>query len=297
MRRMEVITTASDFVVESLPAMAARDCCEPRRSADVPRRSGDEPSQQRRSVDVPRRAGDEPPRRLGDEPARRPGDDPARPASEGELRRRRENEIRSLAAGEILPRAQEAAAAAPFPRSRSCSRRLCLDEELLAPGDVNNMANAAAAHTAAAVPGKKTRCGRLLEKVKLILKVEPDDAEDMAILDSEAEKTLQDRIHILEKHFNIKLEDDLSGKMSIFDSNMSTCVLFLSIFVLLLLLTFLTFRLTARVESLELVCSSLAEYIEQINENRTESSFTEERKNPGVIKGKRKSGKGFGQGS
>ena len=29
------------------------------------------------------------------------------------------------------------------------------------------------------------------------------------------------------------------------------------------------------------VCSSLADYIEQITENRTESSLTEERKNPG----------------
>jgi hypothetical protein len=44
--------------------------------------------------------------------------------------------------------------------------------------------------------------------------------------------------------FTVQLEDDLSGKISIFDSNMSTCVLFLSIFVLLLLLTFLTFRVS-----------------------------------------------------
>ncbi len=43
----------------------------------------------------------------------------------------------------------------------------------------------------------------------------------------------------------MQLEDDLSGKMSIFDANMSTCVLFLSIFVLLLLLTFLTFRVSS----------------------------------------------------
>jgi hypothetical protein len=46
-------------------------------------------------------------------------------------------------------------------------------------------------------------------------------------------------------YLHVQLEDDLSGKMSIFDANMSTCVLFLSIFVLLLLLTFLTFRVSS----------------------------------------------------
>ena len=50
-----------------------------------------------------------------------------------------------------------------------------------------------------------SRCGRLLEKVKLMLKVEADDTEDMVTMDSEAERTLQDRIQILERHFNIKV--------------------------------------------------------------------------------------------
>ena len=38
-----------------------------------------------------------------------------------------------------------------------------------------------------------------------MLKVEADDTEDMVTMDSEAERTLQDRIQILERHFNIKV--------------------------------------------------------------------------------------------
>ncbi len=41
--------------------------------------------------------------------------------------------------------------------------------------------------------------------MKLMLKVEPDEPEDV-LAQAEAERTLQDRIHILETHFNMKVK-------------------------------------------------------------------------------------------
>jgi hypothetical protein len=43
--------------------------------------------------------------------------------------------------------------------------------------------------------------------VRLMLKVEADDTEDIMATESEAERTLQERIQILESHFNIKVID------------------------------------------------------------------------------------------
>jgi hypothetical protein len=42
--------------------------------------------------------------------------------------------------------------------------------------------------------------------VRLMLKVEADDTEDIMATESEAERTLQERIQILESHFNIKVK-------------------------------------------------------------------------------------------
>ncbi|XP_023329900.1 uncharacterized protein LOC111702444 isoform X2 [Eurytemora carolleeae] len=131
------------------------------------------------------------------------------------------------------------------------------------------------------------RCTGCLAHFNKCLRLDGEDKED--IVNTEEEKAAQTIIKI-QKHFK---DDDVSP-VNMIDSNLSTCILFLGILVLLLILTFLTFRLSGRVESLESVCSQLSDYLELLSENRTESNLLEERKNPGIIKGKQRKSKGYG---
>jgi len=129
----------------------------------------------------------------------------------------------------------------------------------------------------------------MVHKVKRWLMVDSDGTEELHNKYRVTSKDREEKIRMFEKQLNIKIQHSpgRQRKSTLIDSHMSISLLFLSIMVLLLLNVFLIFKLTSRVEELENMLATVHNYVEKVTANVTTTPVVVERKNPGVIKGRR----------
>jgi len=133
----------------------------------------------------------------------------------------------------------------------------------------------------------------LVDRVKRLLRVDSDSSEELHNKYRETSKDREEKIKLFEKQLNIKLHSPCNEKkIPLLDSHMSISLLFLTILVLLLLNVFLIFKLTSRVEDLENMLATVHDYVEKVTANVTTTPLVQgDRKNPGIIKGRRSKGK------
>jgi len=132
----------------------------------------------------------------------------------------------------------------------------------------------------------------IVDKLKKVLRVDSDDDTDN--LHNKYKETARDReekLRMFEKQLNIKINSSSRNSSLLLNSYMTTSILFLSILVLLLLSVFLIFKLTTRVESMEDVLETIQDYIEKVTVNNTDLPLMTDRRNPGIIKGRRSKGR------